>query len=211
MATKAFLDFATKTEASLYGTDFLVGYDGSTKDECKVSVLELLYSIGIPAGFVLPFAGSVQPRGWVKCDGSYYDPNNSMYNPLFKVIGTTYGSRSTDSFFKVPDLRGYFVRGCGTNEDGTSSLALGVKQADNFAQHTHIASATPIISTQGTNHNNAASAKATATKAFEINDGKGTPIYNVPGIDIGVKVFNAATGGSETRPKNIALWYYIKL
>jgi microcystin-dependent protein len=67
----------------------------------------------VPAGTILPFAGSAAPSGYLLCDGKSY--SQSVYASLFSVIGTAYGSLSAGNF-SVPDFRGSFLRG------STSSL-----------------------------------------------------------------------------------------
>ena len=62
----------------------------------------------VPVGSVQAFAGNSLPSGWLWCDGSQY--SRSSYPALFSAIGTTYGDTSI-STFKVPDLRGQFIRG----------------------------------------------------------------------------------------------------
>lgn len=61
-----------------------------------------------PVGAVLAFAGTaLDPETWILCDGSNY---SKELNPeLFHVIKHTYGG--SDDVFKVPDYRGYFMRG----------------------------------------------------------------------------------------------------
>lgn len=68
----------------------------------------------VPTGAIMAFYRSSAPSGWLKCDGSNIP---TQYSALRNLIGT-----------KTPDLRGYFIRGQGTNSDGTSSGNLGAKQ-----------------------------------------------------------------------------------
>jgi len=66
----------------------------------------------VPAGSILAFTGSVDPRGWYICDGRVLAV---QYNPgLFAVIGTQFGGDGIQTF-QLPDLRGSFLRGSGTN------------------------------------------------------------------------------------------------
>jgi microcystin-dependent protein len=66
-----------------------------------------------PTGTVLPFAGSTAPEGWALCDGSAI--SRTTYSKLFGVISTTYGIGDNSSTFNVPDMRGVYPRGAGTN------------------------------------------------------------------------------------------------
>ena len=64
----------------------------------------------MPAGTVLPYAGTTVPPGWLLCDGTAYLISGDQKD-LFAAIGYTYGSDGTSAKFKVPDLRGTFVQG----------------------------------------------------------------------------------------------------
>jgi microcystin-dependent protein len=103
--------------------------------------------IAIPPGAVMPFVGQNAPVGWLICDGSYVPngngtvtqngvPRSYNFGPLYTALGTTYGPE-VGGQRKLPDLRGYFVRGFGSNEDATSSGTFGQKQADAFQGHKH--------------------------------------------------------------------------
>ena len=63
----------------------------------------------LPAGAVIPYAGSAAPAGWLMCGGQAV--NRSDYPALFSTIGTTYGAGNGSTTFNVPDLRGRVVAG----------------------------------------------------------------------------------------------------
>ena len=62
----------------------------------------------VPAGTVVPYAGTQAPTGWLICDGKSY--HSTAKAALYTAIGTTYGQGGTDTF-RVPDLRGRVVAG----------------------------------------------------------------------------------------------------
>jgi microcystin-dependent protein len=153
----------------------------------------------VPTGLILPYAAPVSvalPTGYLECDGSTI--SQGTYANLFAVIGSTYnigGEGPTD--FRLPDLRGYFIRGFGTNVDGTASAALGAKQADAFQGHFH------QVSGQAANVNGGMSGfVGTAT----------TPGTNNDRVTIAITDGTNGTPrtANETRPKNIAMRYLIK-
>ena len=76
------------------------------------SVVTAVYS-DAPVGAIVPFGGSTFPTGWLLCDGT--ELLRADYLDLFDVIGTSFGTPSADTKFKLPDLRGEFLRGAGTN------------------------------------------------------------------------------------------------
>jgi microcystin-dependent protein len=141
----------------------------------------------VPAGAVMAFAMNSAPSGWVAANG---DPVNRVgtYAALFAAIGTTYGAGNGSTTFNLPDLRGYFVRGTGTNGDGVASGAFATKQADLFKSHTHDFSETGGNSGSG-------AGELYAAGPFALRTFSRTTV---------------ATGGAETRPANIALLYCIK-
>lgn len=135
--------------------------------------------LGIP-GLVFPFAGSAVPAGMLLCGGQAV--SRATYAALFAVIGTTYGSGDGSTTFNVPDLRGEFVRGLDAGRGVDAGRLLGSAQADDAKSHTH------LDVTGG-----ALGVAAGALQAAE---------YVVDGQ-------TGATGGTETRPRNVAMNFVI--
>jgi microcystin-dependent protein len=92
---------------------------------------------GVPAGAIMSFAMSSAPAGWVVCNGAEYAIAD--YGDLHTAIGTTWGALTNGSggagstHFRVPDLRGAFLRGTGTgttplNSVSVSGGSVGTKQ-----------------------------------------------------------------------------------
>lgn len=66
-----------------------------------------------PIGTILPYGGTTAPSGWFLCQGQAISRTN--YADLFAVIGTAFGIGDGSTTFNIPDLRGEFLRGAGTN------------------------------------------------------------------------------------------------
>ena len=66
----------------------------------------------VPAGAVMPYAGSSAPTGWLLADGSAV--SRTTFTALFTAIGTTYGAGDGSTSFNLPDLRSKFPVGAGT-------------------------------------------------------------------------------------------------
>ena len=66
-----------------------------------------------PIGSILPFGGTKAPNGWFLCQGQAL--SRTEYSDLFKAIGTSFGAGDGSTTFNIPDLRGEFLRGAGTN------------------------------------------------------------------------------------------------
>lgn len=141
----------------------------------------------VPTGSVYHFASSTAPTGFLICNGDAV-PNgsgtvqgvNTNFSALYAILGTTYGVAGT-----LPDLRGYFIRGNGTNSDGTASAAFGTKQEDEFKQHNHTVNDTNFV-VNGQTGGGAGTVSGTITRT------------------------TSSVGGTETRPANISLLPCIK-
>ncbi|MEN9381566.1 MAG: hypothetical protein RI940_447, partial [Bacteroidota bacterium] len=96
---------------------------------------------GVPTGAIMAYLGSTAPSGWMLADGSAIPQTDSVYSKLKAIYGTN-----------VPNLKGLFLRGTGTN--GTTSTYVGpslkATQADSYKAHTH------PLTISGTTSNNGA-------------------------------------------------------
>lgn len=133
------------------------------------------------AGDVKWCAANSVPPGWIKANGAAL--NRTTYATLFSVIGTTYGAGDGASTFNAPDLRGEFVRGFDDARGVDASRVFGSAQADDLKSHTHTV---PL---------------AMATYYY---GGTSTPVAQT-----GTST-SSATGGTETRPRNVAMLAVIK-
>lgn len=72
---------------------------------------------GSPVGEIISYMGTTAPPGYLICDGSIYQIAD--YPHLAKHFKDNFGSENhfggADGAFAVPDLRGEFLRGTGTN------------------------------------------------------------------------------------------------
>ena len=98
----------------------------------------------IPAGVIEMFAGSTAPVGWLICDGSAV--SRSVYQNLFKVIGTAFGVGNSNTTFTLPDMRGRCPMGVGSGPSLTSRALAATTGAEtvtlaiaNLPAHTHTA------------------------------------------------------------------------
>lgn len=92
------------TEEETPADDDLVAiYDTSAGEVVSQTTRNLLATL-VPAGLVLPFAGTTAPTGWLLCYGQ--EISRTTYADLFSAIGTTYGAGDASTTFNVPDMRG---------------------------------------------------------------------------------------------------------
>lgn len=74
-------------------------------------------------GEIKYFAMNTPPSHCLACDGSAV--SRTTYAALFAAIGTTWGAGDGSSTFNLPDLRGEWVQGAGTNAVG-ADIAEGL-------------------------------------------------------------------------------------
>jgi microcystin-dependent protein len=97
----------------------------------------------IPIGTIFPYAGiTVLPEDYLWCDGGAY--SRTVYQKLFNVIGTTYGSGDNISTFNVPNLKIRTLMGAGAGPSltprtlgGTAGQSILVLSTNELPSHTH--------------------------------------------------------------------------
>jgi microcystin-dependent protein len=165
--------------------------------------------LGSPAGIIAPFAGTSAPSGWLACQGQAV--SQTTYAALYAAIGATWNTGGEGAGnFRLPDLRGMFVRGTGTNATGSSSGAVGPSvgayATDTYLNHSHTASQpahSHTYTTPGSNQNGGA---AGSSYTFTSNGGSTSTGTAQPAITVDT----STTGGTETKPKNYGVLYIIK-
>ena len=158
----------------------------------------------VPIGTIMAYGGDtlnadivkkLSEQGWLPCNGAAV--SRTGYDDLFKAIGSAFGAGDTTTTFNVPDLRGRFPRGTNQNTGrdpdaagrraepagGNSLDKVGSVQDDELRSHTHGYTETYYVDKDGNMSGRHWSVKASQTQA---------------------------TGGNETRPKNIYVNWIIK-
>jgi len=153
------------------------------------------FAYALPPGSLVPYAGNPvsAPSGYLYCDGASYP--TASYPALFAAIGYTYGGAGAN--FNVPDTRGIFLRGAGSQTIGgiTYSGTVGTKQGDQFQGHLHQVGVTGPQQLVNVGSTYGVLVNATGNTGSPTTDGvNGTP-----------------RTGSETRPANIGVNYIIKI
>lgn len=143
-------------------------------------------ALAVPSGAVFHFAMTTAPAGYLVCNGAAV--SRTAFAALFAAIGTLYGTGDGSTTFNLPDLRGEFIRGADLSRGVDSGRVFGSSQADELKAHTHQSPTT--------------------------NGGAG--VYEVgvgpSGYDYGAQSApTSSTGGTETRPRNVALLPCIKI
>jgi microcystin-dependent protein len=156
-----------------------------------------IVTVAVPPGTVIWTARNSAPTGYLKANGAAI--SRSTYADLFAAIGTTFGSGNGSTTFNLPDLRGEFVRGWDDGRGADSGRAFGSSQADEYKSHTH------GVTDPGHIHSGSAGRVTPGISvAFSGNGIGDRNITATTGISIG------NSGGTETRPRNVALLACIK-
>lgn len=168
----------------------------------RQEVLDLLNTY-TPAGEISGFARSTPPNGWLVCDGSTI--SRTTYARLFEAIGTTFGAGNGSTTFRLPDLRGEFIRGwdAGRGVDAGRSFASWQDSDNKIHSHT--------VNDPGHAHNvnhraNGATTNTQLDDVLKTLPGSATTTTTTSATGISL----SSTGGSESRPRNVALLYCIR-
>ena len=182
----------------------------------------------VPTGCVFCRAAASVPAGYLECNGAAV--SRSTYSGLFSVIGTTYGSGNGSSTFNLPDLRGEFVRGFDNGRGVDSGRSINNPQGSANQSHNH-SYGNNGITVSGANHNHSirkinlqpSIANVAITlgsgQSYQIgyatNDGGNTnqAVLNSGNLSmsgsVGITINN--TGTNESRPRNVAMMYIIRI
>ena len=192
-------------------------------------VLSFSVVTGVPSGAVFCMAVATVPSGYLECNGQTV--NRTTYAALFAVIGTQYGAGNGSTTFEVPDLRGEFIRGFDNGKGTDSGRSIGTSQAAAFGQHLHSIDLT-------TSNKTLTGSVSAISQSYRI-DGQASGVFT-KGSNRNARLFGNSGGeaqcgsfdmdashdhtvtgntgnqgstsnSNETRPRNIAMMYIIKI
>jgi microcystin-dependent protein len=197
-------------------------------DAFAVGPQKVLQGPSGPVGEIIATGSVTPPQGFLYCNGQ--SVSVSQYQDLFNSIGYTYGGAGAS--FNVPDLRGVFLRGAGSQTIGAETYTgtLGVKQNDATATngvsastsgtdgaHTHrVWTVGPTTDRLNWNSNAAVPNLA----GWSLNTGGSANIgdYNIYASEVPEAPYQPNHGhavtvsstDTETRPANVAVAYHIR-
>jgi microcystin-dependent protein len=162
------------------------------------------------SGQIAAYASQTCPAGWLVANGAAV--SRTTYSGLYNNILTTWGAGDGSTTFNLPDLRGTFLRGTGTNANatvvaagGAVGQAVGTYAADTYLNHSHAVTDPGHLHTYSgftTTGIAAAGSAYTLPSAY--------PTQNTSSNTTGLTVNTSTTGGTETKPKNFAVTYCIQ-
>ncbi|EQB7294659.1 tail fiber protein [Escherichia coli] len=192
-------NFATTMLSALAGKQPL---DNTLTNLSGKDVAGLLAYLGLgegsalPVGVPVPWPSATPPTGWLKCNGAAF--SSEMYPKLAKAYPTN----------KLPDLRGEFIRGWDDGRGIDAGRALLSFQTGMLEKHRHIVVANDGYDTKD-EWELATIFKKTYTQGRGL-DATSTGGSLIPSPTLHSRGSIGNTGGSETRPRNIAFNYIVR-
>ena len=161
-------------------------------------------------GKIEAFMRNTAPYGYLKCDGSIY--NISDYPLLAAMFNSEFGSYNYfggngTTTFDVPDLRGEFLRGTGTNgHSGQGSGSnVGIHQNQGLPNITGRFGHSNAVG-YGSSMRGAISVETVTNPTFTQNTGTNTQTYNFDASKSN-SIYGAS---SHVTPTNTSVLYCIK-
>lgn len=170
--------------------------DGAAAISTALTNLGLGEGSALPVGVPVPWPSATPPTGWLKCNGAAFSAEE--YPELAKVYPTN----------KLPDLRGEFIRGWDDGRGIDAGRALLSIQTGMLEKHRHIVVANDGYDTQD-EWELATIFKKTYTQGRGL-DATNTGGSLIPSPTLHSRGSIGNTGGSETRPRNIAFNYIVR-
>lgn len=175
----------------------------------------------MPVGTILPFAAHRCPEGFLYCNGA--EISEEQYPELFEVLGDTwtwlqddkenwYQGRLENGNVRLPDLRGYFLRGANDWANGRDeyherqtghyqwwSPGPHEHETDTTGEHFHNYNDPNIGGWKGMAHDGSGTAAEYPDPNKGVTTNSGSHKHKV-----------LSNGGKETRPINASVYYIIK-
>ncbi|EFH4691754.1 phage tail protein [Escherichia coli] len=150
----------------------------------------------LPVGVPVPWPSATPPTGWLKCNGAAFSAEE--YPELAKAYPTN----------KLPDLRGEFIRGWDDGRGIDEGRVLLSIQTGMLEKHRHI-----VVANDGYDTKDEWELATIFKKTY--TQGRGLDASNTGGSLIPSPTLHSRgsignTGGSETRPRNIAFNYIVR-
>ena len=159
---------------------------------------------GVPIGTIISFMGTTPPADYLACDGS--TKNITDYPQLAHFFEVQFGSKNYfggdgTTTFAVPDLKGEFLRGTGTNGHACegNGANVGVHQAGTVIPHAY--------GTQGGAAVGCPASGVRSATQIDANKGQVNRYYSLSGT---IKTDSSVLNSYTARPTNTSVLYCIK-
>ncbi|WP_332874567.1 phage tail protein [Pseudomonas cichorii] len=199
---------------------YIVQNDAYTKNRVynKEEMDALLKSNNVvPVGMMVPFPKAAIPPGYLEVDGSLQ--NIAAYPELAAYLGTSYNKTGDPvGYFRLPESRGEFLRGWDHGRGVDAGRGLGTFQDHLLSAHAHkdtgfvdnvgggtgASTVTGATASAGTFFGKAYGGASSATAKAYMETSAGSLGGAIAGL------MSGSTGGTETRPRNLAVMWCIK-
>lgn len=194
-------DLITGTDNVKYATSLSLRGLKASIEESKEGVNDIKYvtpaglsgwateNPGVIPGTIMFYTKDTPPVGYLKANGAAI--SRTTYSNLFDIIGTTFGSGDGSTTFNVPDLRGEFIRGWDDTRGVDTGRVFGTLQMDDFKSHRHYL--------RGNDRGNNSPQKSAPGLWYDDAERRASDLNSIE-----------LEGGTETRPRNVALLACIK-
>tara|TARA_Y100001937_G_scaffold108312_1_gene151868 strand:+ start:238 stop:861 length:624 start_codon:yes stop_codon:yes gene_type:complete len=202
--------------------------EASAFKDGSINTADIADDARTPVGTVITFAGDKPPVGYLKCNGDSINNGDTAINGNF-INNTAIGTIDTSALYAIvgatlPDLRGEFIRGFDDGKGTDSGRTIRSSQTDQNKQHNHTASSTANSTSDVTDNGHFHTYTNRITNVNSDNDeanqgtGHALTTSNTSSVVTGITVATTTTvgttinddGGTEARPRNIALLVCIK-
>jgi len=146
----------------------------------------------LPLGFLIGWAGSTIPTGWLVCDGQKV--SKGSYPDLYDSLSTTYGADTTLTF-SLPNLSVDFLRGANSTGDGTVGARGGTGGYSTNSLTVTLAATTVVVNVSTNLDGGSHSHTYNSQHAHNYNHGSNVWSY---GIDHGHNNNDHSHGGATT-------------
>ncbi len=168
--------------------------DGAAAIATALSNLGLGEGSALPVGVPVPWPSATPPAGWLKCNGAAFTA--AQYPKLAQAYPT----------FVLPDLRGEFIRGWDDGRGVDAGRTLLFAQGSQNLSHSHDETAAYGGNTGG----DVSTDRSRFAKTYYtgLKDLYSRPVNGWTGAISDLST--AASGGGESRPRNIAFNYIVR-
>ncbi|HAF2801652.1 TPA: phage tail protein [Salmonella enterica] len=185
-------DTVAQTDLTQVGRDILA----KSNTQAIIQYLGLGEGSALPVGVPVPWPSATLPTGWLKCNGAAFD------KVKYPRLATAYPSG------KLPDLRGEFIRGWDDGRGVDAGRALLSIQTGMLEKHRHI-----VVANDWYDSKEEWELATIFRRAY--TQGRGLDAADVGGTLIPSPTLHTRgsignTGGSETRPRNIAFNFIVR-
>ncbi|PKA72607.1 tail collar domain [Pseudomonas baetica] len=164
--------------------------DTYTKTEIEAMIAQ---ASALPVGATVSFPLDKIAPGFLELDGSV--KSIAVYPDLAAFLGTAFNKGDEGAGnFRLPESRGEFLRGWDHGRGVDPGRAIGSWADDSFKSHTHAATRAGFMSNEFPNSQGTMGTGGNVTYAGQ-------------GVQMAA---TAATGGTETRPRSVAVMWCVK-